>query len=76
MRNKVAKKLRREARREIQRRTRRESAWWSRPRVFLAWARLGTFLLLPFLRRGTRLGRWWLAFVRSVPERGTRLVVR
>lgn len=76
MRNALAKKLRREARREIARRTRREASWWARPAVFRWWAHAGTALLYPALKRGWRVGHWWLAFIRSVPERGTRLVVR
>lgn len=78
MRGAAARKLRQQARREIQRRTRREVyRWWAYPRVFRAWALPGIWLVNGLARLGwKRPAHRWLAFIRSVPQRGTRLVVR
>lgn len=77
MRAALAKKLRQEARREVRRRTRREVQWWARPAVFRLWALPATWCVHLLHLSGWRSpARSWLSFVRSIPQRGTRLVVR
>lgn len=72
----AAKRVRREARRQLSRHTHVEARWWARPRVFKAWSLAGAVAVKLAVRLGWRgLGARWAAFMRAAPARGIRFVV-